>query len=281
MTEIPFHLLRDGVPIIAVPVHINGEGPFEFVLDTGNAAGKTAKFLVCEALARRFALDASSCGEFDGAYAVGQDQHPEIRLGRLRSLALGEIARYDVPVGITTMFDRLGEQIGTRIDGNIGYSFLKDYSVSIDYDARILRLDDSSAATCGEPFHLAVEEPLVIVPVLVNSRGPYNFAVDTGAGHTVISNRVAADLALEHGKQVAMRGGAGGAGGFFTHIDTLEFAGVASGKMQVAVADFFPALSVAAGTQLDGVIGYNVLAQYHVTIDYPRSTIALNPVCLT
>jgi hypothetical protein len=46
MTEIAFHMLRAGVPLITVPVHINGEGPFEFVLDTGNAAGKTATFLV-------------------------------------------------------------------------------------------------------------------------------------------------------------------------------------------------------------------------------------------
>jgi hypothetical protein len=27
--------------------------------------------------------------------------------------------------------------------------------------------------------------------------------------------------------------------------------------------------------QLDGVVGYNVLCQHNVTIDYPRSTISL------
>jgi Aspartyl protease len=275
MTEIPFHMLREGVPIITVPVHINGEGPFEFVLDTGNAAGKTATFLVCGGLARRFALEASNCDEFNDAYAVGDGHRPEIRLGRLHSFAVGEIVRHDVPVGVTTMFDHLGEQMGAKIDGNLGYNFLKDYAVSIDYEAGVLRLDEGRSATCGEPFQLAVGEPLLVVPVLVNGQGPYSFAVDTGAGHTVISNRLAVELALERGKEVTVRGGAGDTGGFITHIDTLHLAGVACARMPVAVAGFFSALSAAAGMQLDGVIGYNVLCQHNVTIDYPRSTISL------
>jgi predicted aspartyl protease len=274
MIEIPFRMLREGMPTIVLPVFINGEGPFDFVLDTGNVVGQAALALISQTLARHFSIEAAESEDLRDGYAVGDTHCPEILAGRIDSLALGEIVRCDVPVGITSIFDWLGEQIGASIDGNIGYSFLKDYVISIDYERCTLRLERGGSVLRGEPFRLSADKPLMILPVLVNGQGPYDFAVDTGAGHTVISERLAGELALVRGRDVRLKGGAGDTRGFMTEVHTLQAAGVNFGKIPVVAAGFFPSLSAEAGETLDGIIGYNV-RQYKVVIDYPGSAILL------
>jgi hypothetical protein len=43
-----------------------------------------------------------------------------------------------------------------------------------------------------------------------------------------------------------------------------------------AVVDFLPALSQALATRLDGIIGYNFLKEFRVTIDYPNETLSFD-----
>ncbi len=45
--------------------------------------------------------------------------------------------------------------------------------------------------------------------------------------------------------------------------------------ISVAVADFLDALGQAIGTELVGIIGYNYLRMFRVTIDYPESLLRL------
>ncbi len=273
MTEIRFRMLREGLPIVTVPALVNGEGPFDFVLDTGNAAGKNATLLLSECLAERLSIETVESDEFKDAYAVGDAQRPAIRGGRIDSFTLGEIAVRDIPVGVGDFLDRLGGQVGARIDGNIGHTFLQDYTVSIDYAAQILRLDRGNNATGGVVFQTSATRPLIIIPVLVNGRGPFDFAVDTGAGLTAVSEALASELGLERGKSAVVRGGAGDTSGFVTQVASLEVAGARCSNTTVIVSGFFGGLSAATGVAIDGIVGYNVLRQHTVTIDYPRSTI--------
>jgi len=46
----------------------------------------------------------------------------------------------------------------------------------------------------------------------------------------------------------------------------------------VAVGDFLIHLSSVLGRQLEGVVGYNFLRQFLVTIDYPQTTLELAAV---
>jgi predicted aspartyl protease len=41
------------------------------------------------------------------------------------------------------------------------------------------------------------DNPLLLVPVTVNGRGPYDFVVDTGASHVVIDTALADELGLQ------------------------------------------------------------------------------------
>ena len=69
-----------------------------------------------------------------------------------------------------------------------------------------------------------VKERGLLVRVWVNETGPYNFAIDTGAGITLIGNRVAASAGADrHGSSVSVRGlsGISPSGGAENGRDTI------------------------------------------------------------
>lgn len=47
----------------------------------------------------------------------------------------------------------------------------------------------------------SLAKPVVFVPVLIIGKGPYQFALDTGALQTVLSYELADELALDQGKE--------------------------------------------------------------------------------
>ncbi len=119
-----FRLAGGGQPLILLPVHVNGEGPFDFILDTG--AGTS---LLSRELAGR--LDVKIIGSKDGHSAGGR---VSVSLAKLDSLAVGDMRMGDVDVGIVDLA-HIGRAIGAQIDGDLGYNFLKHFRVTIDYGA--------------------------------------------------------------------------------------------------------------------------------------------------
>jgi len=122
ITEVPFRLAGAAQPLILVPTSVNGRGPFDFILDTG--AGTS---LVSLDLARQQGIPTEQMKEGTGAGGKVR-----LALGTVESLAVGQARREHVQVGMIDLSD-LGRVVGARIDGDIGYNFLKDFRASIDY----------------------------------------------------------------------------------------------------------------------------------------------------
>ena len=57
--------------------------------------------------------------------------------------------------------------------------------------------------------------------------------------------------------------------GFLTQLSSLQFGNVSLGRVSVVAADVFAPLRNPVGGKLDGIIGYNVMRQFCITIDYP------------
>ena len=108
----------------------------------------------------------------------------------------------------------------------------------------------------------------VYLSVMINGKGPYHFAFDTG-GANVIDSSIAQQLGLQ--SSGAMQGG-----GVGNQTETVAFAKVATLSMGAATVkdQYFAVLpvrqgfSVASGVPLDGLIGFEVLARYVTTFDY-------------
>lgn len=271
-SKVKFRLAGGGQPLILVPVRVNDRGPFEFILDTG--AGTS---LLSTELAKQ--LEIKVLGSKEGQSAGGK---VSVSLGKVDSLAVGEAKVDDVDIGIVDL-GHIAKTIGAKIDGDLGYNFLKLFRVSIDYRKSELGLEDpkrvesfARGAQTEVPIRLAAPaKPLILVDVHANGRGPFQFAIDTGTSTTAIAPEIAKQLGIK--ASPAGLGTTGGAQVDFSAgtLQSFQVGGAKIDNMDVVVADFFTTLSAAVGAKLDGIIGHNFLRNYKVVIDYPGETLTL------
>src|SRR4051812_45033321 len=175
--KVKFRLAGGAQPLILLPVHLNERGPFDFILDTG--AGTS---LLTPELAKQ--LDVKIVGSKEGQSAGGT---VAVSLAKADSLAVGDARIDDVDLGIVDLA-HVGKTIGTKIDGDLGYNFLKHFRVTIDYRDCEIRFDDPKrvesfgrGAKTEMPIRLASPaKPLILIDVHANGHGPFQFAIDTG-----------------------------------------------------------------------------------------------------
>jgi predicted aspartyl protease len=270
--KVKFRLAGGAQPLILLPVHVNDRGPFDFILDTG--AGTS---LLASDLAKQ--LEVKTIGLKEGQSAGGK---VSVSLAKVDSLAVGEIKLHDVDVGIVDLA-QIGKIVGAKIDGDLGYNFLKHFRVMIDYRDCEIRFDDPKrvesfgrSAKAEVPIRLASPaKPLILVDVHANGRGPFQFAIDTGTSTTAIAPELAKHLGVESSPVGA--GTTGGASVDFSAgvLQSFQLGGAKIDNMAVVVADFFTMLNPAIGVKLDGIVGYNFLRNYKVVIDYPSEMLTL------
>ena len=114
-----------------------------------------------------------------------------------------------------------------------------------------------------------------MVPTFVNGRGPYAFAVDTGASATVLSPRLADALGIERAEDTTMTGAGGILQATTGRVASLAVGAAAVNDLVVVFSDFMEPIGQAVGTRVDGVVGYNFLKAFKVTIDYPAAKLSL------
>ncbi len=267
-----FRLAGGAQPLILLPVRVNDRGPFDFILDTG--AGTS---LLSSELAKQ--LETKVIGSKEGQSAGGK---VSVSLAKVESLAVGETKLHDVDVGVVDLA-QIGKTVGAKIDGDLGYNFLKHFRVTIDYSDCEIHFDDPTrlesfgrSAKTEVPIRLASPaKPLILVDVHANGRGPFQFAIDTGTSTTAIAPELAKQLGIEGspvgpvttgGAPVDVRAG---------NIESFQLGGAKIDNMAAVIADFFTMLNAAIGAKLDGIVGYNFLRNYKVVIDYPGETLTL------
>ncbi len=272
--EVGFRLAGGENPLLLIPATVDDRGPYTFILDTGAGASLLSPRLADE-------LGVVATGSKEGTGAAGK---VTVALASLASLAIGEARRAPMPIAITAEVDRIGAAVGARIDGDVGYDFLKHYRVSIDYRRAIARLVQGSydVTAAAHPtrsevvFRLASPvKPLVLVAALVDGKGPYTFAVDTGASMTALSPALASALEIEAAENVSMTGAGGMLQAAVGRVASLAVGGAVLENLSVVVSDFLETIGQAVGGRLDGVVGYNFLRRFRVTIDYPNSLLWL------
>ena len=267
-----FRLAGGAQPLILLPVKVNGQGPFDFILDTG--AGTS---LLSSDLAKQ--LEVKVVGSKEGQSAGGK---VAVSLAKVDSLAVGEAKLDDVDVGIVDL-SHIGETIGAKIDGDLGYNFLKHFRITINYRECEIRFDDprrvevfGRSAQTEVAIRLAhPAKPLILVDVYANSRGPFQFAIDTGTSTTAIAPELAKELKVATSAIPPVTSGGAHVDVTAGALQSFQVGGAKIDDMTVVVADFFTMLSNAVGVKLDGIVGYNFLRNYKVVIDYPSEMLSL------
>lgn len=129
--EMSFSFQGAGDAAIVVPVRLNGQGPYDFVLDTGAT-------LTCldTALARELDLPEAR-GVVGRGATLGSSGGVEVY--RLDSLAIGDATVNDLMACALDLEHIRGA--GLDVDGLVGLNVLKQYTMTIDFDRRMLRLE--------------------------------------------------------------------------------------------------------------------------------------------
>ena len=114
------------------------------------------------------------------------------------------------------------------------------------------------------PFDL-LEDGSIVVPVTIGGTGRYRFVLDTGSSRTVISSRLWKALRLPAVAKTLIVTPAGREDAYVVRLRGIAVGGGAGIDVDAAV---IPADRYAAGQQIDGLIGQDVLASAIYTIDY-------------
>src|SRR5262249_23645317 len=130
-STVKFRLTGGAQPLILIPVRVNDRGPFEFILDTG--AGTS---LLSSELAKE--LEIKNLGSKEGEGGGGKIA---VSLAKVGSLAVGEMRFQNVDVAIVDL-RQIGAAVGAKLDGDIGYNFLKHFRLTIDYRDSTVRLEN-------------------------------------------------------------------------------------------------------------------------------------------
>ena len=130
--EVSFQLAGPNKAAIVVPVKINGNGPYDFVLDTG------ATFTcVDRKLAEELKLPDWN-GPLGTIVITGGEG--EMGLVKIDTLELGKSAKASDLVACKLDLGRM-QPSGFGVKGLVGLNFLKSYRVTIDFERTSLRLD--------------------------------------------------------------------------------------------------------------------------------------------
>ena len=122
------------------------------------------------------------------------------------------------------------------------------------------------------PFQL--HGSLIITQLSIDKSAPLNFIFDTGAGATIINEGTAASLCIV-GDEIVSREGATGMATIVRSTDhMLDAGGLRFQDVTLGIADI-DRIERQLGMQIDGVIGWEILSQYAVRVNYDTMLIEI------
>lgn len=112
------------------------------------------------------------------------------------------------------------------------------------------------------------------IKVNINGFGPYLFVLDSGAGTTLISSRLAAELGIKPVGNVPVRGVGGYGNVQFGRIDSMIIGDVSWKLTRVNIFDFGAAMG-GRMSQINGILGYDFFVRFPMKIDFDKRTLVL------
>jgi predicted aspartyl protease len=141
---------------------------------------------------------------------------------------------------------------------------------------KVLGTTDIGAVTAPQnpaPIRFRRTLNLIFAEITINGRGPYNFAIDTGATQTVISEKLVTTMGLQPITSTVVYG-IGGAGKVDTKLYGVKELAVGDVKIKnVPVGTFNdPLVSQLA----DGILGTAALSDFIVNVNYPGNQLEIS-----
>lgn len=271
--NIPFEINSDK---IYLQVKVDGKGPFWFVLDSGSPS-TVVDMQVARKLGLRLSNPQRTGGAGEGSTSMATTQFDTVSLPGLsykpsRPLAIDVDAVMQAPEG-------------RHVQGLVGGDFMARTIVEIDYaQRRVSFRDPATYRHSGSGFTVPIRVAGFMLAdatlaMLDGKRLKGTFVVDTGARLAVTLNTPFVDenhLLTPSMSRVVVGSGLGGK---VVHgLGRLAWLQLGDARLERPVATFSQDKSgVFAATQIQGLIGAEVLKRFRVTIDYPEKKLYLDP----
>ena len=268
--DLPVHMVGNN---FIVRVTIAGRG-FDFLLDTG-----TPNIQLDESVARGLGLTplrSMSSSDFGGRVTEAAIVIPQAQVGDLR---MHDIVALTIP-----RFP--GGEAGTRIVGILGFDFVAELLLRLDYEReRATAFDPAGtqlpALAGATTLSIRLRDQLPLTDVTVNGALGERFSVETGSdGALVVGSYFARHFSkaiVDLGAGVGYSTGMVDPGGFIP-MQPFQVADLRIGTRRVR--SFFALLMtgrVQPEEGNDGSIGNAILRDFTVWLDYPDSQIVLVP----
>jgi hypothetical protein len=254
------------------PVHVDGAGPFDFLVDTGSIFDLVDTERAAElGIVAEGAFDAAGSGEATMTTSTATD----VRLG------VGDLELPPQNVEVAPINAAIGRLEGRRLDGLLGYDFFSRFAVELDYEAGTLAIGREPRGS-DVPLRLVRRHPFLRAAFeLGGRRFEHEFVVDTGfrSGLVLASPFVREEGLVElAGRTIEATTGAGIGGPTVERVGRAARFELGPFVLENVVVNLSQAR---AGTLADrgfgGIIGSEVLRRFTATFDYPGSRLLLEP----
>lgn len=273
LTKFSFAQLSGGIIILHATID-NIKDSLNFVLDTGSGGISLDSTTVAAFGFKRSKSDKTIRG-IAGMKNVEFTNNHTLRLPGIN------VENLDFHIND---YDLLTSVYGVKIDGIIGFSFLRRYIITINYDD--LKIEVFSPGIMKyprggylmKPSFSSLPYPQAIVS---DEREIFNrFIFDTGAGLCMLlSEDFIADSALLYKKRKRYQTQTEGIGGKKTmDITVIKQVQIGSFKFKkVPIYIFTDDYNVTNYPLLGGLIGNDLLRRFNVVLNYPEQSIYLKP----
>ena len=162
---------------VVVPVHINGRGPFRFLLDTGSSHS-----VMSRSLAGGLALE--FIAKTTVTTTTGRETRPVVRLDQT---AIGAVRLDGLLVSVADSAQLAA--ITPDIEGIIGQDFLFRFNYTLDYRRHRLSWTDVDALDSGTRLPLVAEHGRYLVSLGSSGGVPLLLVPDSGSNGFVLDAR--------------------------------------------------------------------------------------------
>jgi len=148
--------------------------------------------------------------------------------------------------------------------GILGYPVFRRLELCIDYPKRTISLREGACRRLERSFDPVFT--FVIVPVLVENQGPFNFILDTGSNMSLVEHHVLAELNPPKETVPVVRIEMEGPG------EGFGWPRKGKGSRSDGISNAREFVRRACGVRIDGVLGWRHLKDYKVEVNYPTCT---------
>ncbi|MCS6832425.1 MAG: aspartyl protease family protein, partial [Flammeovirgaceae bacterium] len=278
--EIPFQLVHN---LIIVPVFINQSDTLRFILDTG------VSYTMLTSLAQNDSLTIENSRKVT-IYGLGVGESIEAIHSYGNTVRLPGIIGFqqDILIPLHNVF-QLSYNLGTEVNGLIGFDIFNDFVVEINYKRKVLTLYDPASYKYKKP------EKLSFIPLEIERRKPYMQAlvenhcgekvpvkllVDSGASHALSLYKDTDERITQPPVTIHSFLGTGLSGMIHGKIGRIPSITVGDYQLAMPITHFPDMESIKVAVDIsnrNGSLGADILRRFHVILDYRQKQMAIFP----